>query len=84
MDALTLSQDRLRPRASVPYSLSAVLFLPGLIPFVNEEDFRSPLLLLLASRHKPIRFGVDLDCNPPLNAEVSAWLFFLLSKILST
>jgi hypothetical protein len=43
MDALTKSQDRCRPRASVPYSLSAVLFLPGPIPFVNEEDFRSPL-----------------------------------------
>jgi hypothetical protein len=32
-----------RPRASMPYSLSAVLFLTGPIPFVNEEDFRSPL-----------------------------------------
>ena len=25
------------------YSLNAALFLTGLIPFVNEEDFRSPL-----------------------------------------
>ena len=84
MGALTLSQDRLRPRASVPYSLSAVLFLAGLIPFVNEEDFRSPLLLLLALRHELVRRGVDLDCNPPLFDSTTAWLFFLLSKILST
>ena len=84
MDALTLSQDRLRPRASVPYSLSAVLFLPGLIPFVNEEDFRSPLFTTACFTAQAIRFGVDLDCNPPLSAEVPAWLFFLLSKILST
>jgi hypothetical protein len=43
MGAWTKLQDRCRPRASVPYSLSAVLFVPGPIPFVNEEDFRSPL-----------------------------------------
>jgi hypothetical protein len=28
------------------YSPSAVLFLTGPVPFVNEEDFRSPLDLL--------------------------------------
>jgi hypothetical protein len=43
MDALTKSQDRCRPRASVSYSLSGALFLARPIPFVNEEDFRSPL-----------------------------------------
>ena len=85
MDALTKSQDRCRPRASVPYSLSGALFLARLIPFVNEEDFRSPLLLLdLLFGTSPIRFGVDLDCNPPLFESTTAWLFFLLSKILSS
>lgn len=60
-------EDRLRPRASVPYSLSAVLFLTGPIPFVNEEDFRSPLVTTgPALRHRTIRFGTVLDCNPPL------------------
>lgn len=74
--------DRLRPRASVPYSLSGALFLTRPIPFVIEEDFRSPLVLLLALRHKPIRFGTVLDCNPPLINQMTAWLFLLFSKIL--
>ena len=69
--------------------LSAILSEPvfvsvGLIPFVNEEDFRSPLVKRPASRHWPIRCGVDLICNPPLFVETTAWLCFLLSKILST
>ncbi len=70
---------------SLAYSLSAVLSFPGLIPFVNEEDFRSPLgTTRLALRHKSIRFGVDLGCNPPLFDVATAWLCFLLSKILSS
>ena len=83
--ALTLV-DRIldrRPRAFFAI-LSKLIFVSNQpIPFVNEEDFRSPLLLLPVLRHRPVRFGVDLDCNPPLNAEVPAWLYFLLSKILS-
>lgn len=59
--------DRLRPRASVPYSLSGALFLARPIPFVNEEDFRSPLVTTCpALRHRTIRFGTVLGCNPPL------------------
>jgi hypothetical protein len=62
MGALTVAVDwtRQRPRASVPYSLSAALFLTGLIPFVNEEDFRSPLGYWTSFTALAIRFGVDL------------------------
>jgi hypothetical protein len=66
---------------SLAYSPSAVLFLTGPVPFVNEEDFRSPLCS--ASRHRTIRCGVDLGCNPPLIDLTTAWLCILLSKILS-
>lgn len=46
------------------YSLGAVLSFPGPVPFVNEEDFRSPLCSAL--RHRTIRCGVEVECNPPL------------------
>jgi hypothetical protein len=83
MGAWTKSQDRCRPRASMPYSLSAVLFLTGPIPFVNEEDFRSPLLLLPALRRRPVRLRIEIECSPLLFDITSACLCFLSCKILS-
>jgi len=68
----------------MPYSLSAALFLTGLIPFVNEEDFRSPLLLLSALRHRLIRCGIEIECDPLLFKLTTAWLCFLSCKILSS
>jgi hypothetical protein len=49
-----------RPRASMPYSLSGALFLAQPIPFVNEEDFRSPLGYQTSFTALAIRCGVDL------------------------
>jgi hypothetical protein len=84
MDALTEIDTKEKTSG-----LSAILSEPrfvsaGPIPFVNEEDFRSPLVKRPALRHWPIRCGVELGCNPPLFVETTARIGFLLSKILSS
>ena len=43
IDRVIVGRRQTRPRASMPYSLNPALSYTGLIPFVNEEDFRSPL-----------------------------------------
>ena len=49
-----------RPRVSMPYSLSGALFRARPIPFVNEEDFRSPLGYWTSFTALAIRCGVVL------------------------
>ena len=61
-------EDRLRPRASVPYSLSRPLFPEGSYHLSMKRISEVLFLLLPALRHRPIRCGVALDCNPPLYA----------------
>jgi hypothetical protein len=85
MDALTrvsVGRRQTRPRASMPYSLSQPLFPEGSY-HLSMKRISEVLFTTARFTARAVRCGVDLDCNPPLFDSTTAWLFFLLSKILS-